>query len=75
VPEAPLLLGAFDAQKRGTDELCASVRRDDPWTVLPWWVVTHMLAVPALEVRHPVALSVLVKAHNPARRRLPRRAG
>jgi hypothetical protein len=36
----------------------------DPGPNLPWWVVTHMLRVPALELRDPVLHLVLMVPHD-----------
>jgi hypothetical protein len=36
----------------------------DPGPNLPWWVVTLMLRVPALELRDPVPLLILMVPHD-----------
>jgi hypothetical protein len=40
----------------------ATRSRDDPGTIGPRWIVSHMLVVPAFELSNPVLLVVLVKA-------------
>ena len=41
--------------------------RGHPLAHLPWWIVAHVLAVAALELRHPVAFVVEVIADDAAR--------
>lgn len=46
---------------------CSSpFRRNDPGPVDPGWIVTNVLVVAALELRHPVTLVVQVKSRDPA---------
>lgn len=50
------------ALQHGAEHPTASFFRDDPRPVLPGWIVSHMLRVPALEVRHPMIFIIEVKA-------------
>src|SRR5687767_12474006 len=53
---------AFDAAERLPEKPGASLRCRNPFPDLPWRVVTHVLAVTALELGDPVVFVVLVKA-------------
>lgn len=61
------LAGAFCAGETLADVLEAALRGDDPWTALPWRIVTDVLDVAALELRHPVGVLVLVEADDTPR--------
>jgi hypothetical protein len=45
-----------------TELLGAFLGHEHPWMQRPRWFVTHVLRVPALELRDPVAGFVLVEA-------------
>lgn len=36
-------------------------RIEDPGTILPWWLVSQVLGMPAGQFGHPVAVSVLME--------------
>lgn len=38
---------------------------DNPRTIRPWWIVSNVLVVTALELRHPMLLFILMKADDP----------
>ena len=62
--------GALGATEHLTDGLRSALRGYDPRSVLPWWIVPNVLSVAALELRYPVALSILVKADDASSYRL-----
>ena len=44
------------------------IMRENPWSLLPGRIVSHVNSVAALEVSHPLLLFVRVKADDPSRR-------
>ena len=58
----PALFVAAAALELEPQEPGASFRRGDPRPYLPWRIVPHVLAMPALEIRHPVAHLVEMKS-------------
>ena len=59
--------GTEDAAKLGAEKPFPTLGGHDPRAVLPRWVVTHVLRVPALEISDPVADVVSVEADDPSR--------
>lgn len=51
------------AWQERTHELLTALWREGPWTLLPRRIVSDMLSVPALEIRHPVHLEILMEPH------------
>jgi len=35
---------------------------ENPGPIRQWWLMSHMLSMPALQIRHPIAVLVLMKA-------------
>jgi len=60
-----------DAREGGTDESAPPLLGLHPRPHLPRWVVSHVLAVPALQLCDPVPFVVLMKADDAARDRRP----
>ena len=58
----PTLFVAAAALELEPQEPGASFRRGDPRPYLPWRIVPHVLAVPTLEIRHPVTHLVEMKS-------------
>jgi len=49
-----------------------SLGSDDPRTTWPWWVVSHVLIVPAIKFSNPMMLFVLVKTNDATNHQLLR---
>ena len=56
---------AIAARKCLAESLCPTLLRDYPGPMGPWRIVANVLVVTALKFRHPMALFVLVEAHDP----------
>ena len=54
--------------ERRAEPLVASLDGNHPRPHLPGWIVTHVLRVPAFEVRHPVVLRVPMESDDPSYR-------
>ena len=65
------VLSAPDAFQSGPDEVRSALFVPDPGPILPRRIVTNVLAVSTVEVRHPIALCILMEAGNPARHTWP----
>jgi len=57
---------ALAARKYLAESLCTTFLRDYPRPIGPWRIVANVLVVAALELGHPMALFVLVEAHDPS---------
>jgi hypothetical protein len=64
---AALSTDAQHATERGADAARPSGGRGNPFADLPGRIMAHVLRVPALEIRDPVALRVLMESGDPAR--------
>src|SRR5919202_152615 len=58
-------LPAAGAVEGAPEHARSALRRQDPRAFLPRRIMPHVLSVAALEIRHPVALQILVKADDP----------
>jgi hypothetical protein len=54
------------ARKCLAESLGATFLRDYPGPIGPWGIVANVLVVAALKLGHPMALFVLVEAHDPS---------
>ena len=61
---------ALPAEKLHPDEPGAPLGGHDPRAILPWRVMSHVLAVSALELRNPVPFVIGVEADNATRDRV-----
>ena len=68
---ATLLFIARAAMEDLTKATLPPVRRQYPRPLDPWRLMTHVLAMSALQLRHPVALVVLVKSHDAPLQMIP----
>ncbi len=44
----------------------APFRRQYPRSTCPRWIVPHVLSVPALQIRNPITVLVLMESNNPS---------
>jgi hypothetical protein len=64
-------LAAFDALQNCPYESRPTLPARHPRPILPRWIVTHVLGVSTLEIRHPVAVIVEMKPDDLSRARRP----
>lgn len=53
---------ALLAREHLSKNIGTALWRDNPRTIGPWWIVSNVLVVTALELRHPMLLFILMKA-------------
>jgi hypothetical protein len=66
-----LFLVTFLAIEYAPDKVLATFFGLDPLAYQPGRIVPHMVPVPAAQIRHPVALLILVKANDRLFHRFP----
>jgi hypothetical protein len=56
---------ALLASENSSKKIGTALWRDNPRTISPWWIVSNVLVVTALEFRNPMLLFILMKADDP----------
>ena len=69
-PESRLFLfSAFHTQQRLPDKVPPTGLSYNPGPVLPWWIVSDVLAMTALQISDPVSFLILMKPDDASRDR------